>query len=243
VERRADSNQPPEDTRGQNHKKVFLRLQRLIADCRTTGRELAKGMDATRFARAIDAFAAISSQDPAREVVDGKAYPRELVQAERLVRWVDRLAPEAPEALRLAAHCQHIGRFQLPRSNYPEGRSGYLKWRSELARRHAGTAQNILAELGYDQETLDHLGRIVLKQNLSRDPDVQTMEDALCLSFLEHELAEFASRHPDDKVIAILRKTWRKMSPRAHELGLALPFDPRSGALVAQALAPGGVEK
>lgn len=197
-------------------------------------------MDAPRFARALDAFAAISGQDPAHEVVDGQARPRELVQAERLARWVERLAPEAPEALRLAAHCQHIGRFQFPRSSYPEGRSAYLRWRSELSRRHAEAVQKILTGLGYDVATLAHVQRIVLKQNLSRDPDVQTMEDALCLSFLEHELAEFASRHPDDKVISILRKTWRKMSPRAHDLALALPLDARSGALVAQALATGG---
>jgi hypothetical protein len=194
-------------------------------------------MDATRFARALDAFAAISGQDPAQEVVDGQARPRELVQAERLARWVERLAPEAPEALRLAAHCQHIGRFQFPRSSYPEGRSAYLRWRSELSRRHAEIAQEILTGLGYDGATLEQVRRVVLKQDRSRHPDVQTMEDALCLSFLEHEFAEFASRHPDDKVISILRKTWRKMSPRAHELALALPLDARSGVLVAQALA------
>lgn len=197
-------------------------------------------MDASRFARALDAFAAISGQDPAREIVEGQARPRELVQAEWLAQWIERLAPEAPEALRLAARCQHIGRFQLPRSNYPEGRSGYLRWRSELSRRHAETSQKILAELGYDEATREHVRRIVLKQNLSRDGDVQTMEDALCLSFLEHEFAEFASRHEDQKVVSILRKTWRKMSLRARELALSLPLDARARALVTAALASGG---
>jgi len=200
-------------------------------------------MDATRFARALDAFSAISGQDPAREIVDGQARPRELVQAERLAQWVERLAPEGSEALRLAARCQHIGRFQFPRSSYPEGRSGYLRWRSELGRKHAETSQRILAELGYDQATLEQVRRIVLKQNPSRDADVQTMEDALCLSFLEHEFGEFASRHEDEKLVSILRKTWRKMSPSGREVALTLPLDARTAALVAAALGTGAPSK
>ena len=192
----------------------------------------------SRFARAVAAFTAVSAGDPAREIDEGEARPRELVQSERLVRWVQRLAPDACEALRLAAHCQHIGRFQLPRASYPDGRSGYLRWRSELARRHAETAHEILSSLGYDEATLEHVRRIVLKQNLSRDADVQLMEDALCLSFLEHELSEFAARHEDPKVVSILRKTWRKMSPRARDLALTLPLDGRSGKLVGLALDP-----
>lgn len=191
-----------------------------------------------RFTRAIEAFAAVSAGDPARECLAGESRPRELVQSERLVRWVERLAPEAPEALRLAAHCQHIGRYLLPRSNYPDGRSGYLRWRSELARRHAERAREILSGLGYDEATLEHVTRIVMKQNLSADPDVQIMEDALCLSFLQYELSEFAARHEDEKVVTILRKTWRKMSPRARELALELGLDERSSRLVASALAP-----
>ncbi|HWA72456.1 MAG TPA: DUF4202 domain-containing protein [Polyangiaceae bacterium] len=193
-----------------------------------------------RFARAVAAFTAVSAGDPAREIDGGEARPRELVQSERLVRWVQRLAPDASEALRLAAHCQHIGRFQLPRASYPDGRSGYLRWRSELARRHAETAHEILSGLGYDEATVEHVRRIVLKQNLSRDADVQLMEDALCLSFLEHELSEFAARHEDAKVVSILRKTWRKMSPRARDLALTLPLDGRSAKLVGLALEPTG---
>lgn len=193
-------------------------------------------MISARFARALDAFAAVSAQDPAREAVAGEARPRELVQSERLAAWVERLAPHASEALRLAAHCQHIGRFRVPRSSYPEGRSGYLRWRSELAKLHAETADGVLAGLGYDALTIEQVRRIVRKQNLSTDPEVQIMEDALCLCFLEHEFAEFASRHADDKLIDILRKTWRKMSQRARELALGLPLGDRATALVTRAL-------
>jgi hypothetical protein len=193
-------------------------------------------MNQARFARALDAFAAVSAQDPTREIVAGEARPRELVQSERLAAWVERLAPDATEALRLAARCQHIGRFRVPRSSYPEGRSGYLRWRSELSRRHAETAEGILAGLGYDPLTIEQLRAIVRKQNVSTNPEVQTMEDALCLCFLEYEFDEFAQRHSDEKLIAILRKTWRKMSPRARELAAALPLGARATALLTLAL-------
>jgi hypothetical protein len=197
-------------------------------------------MNSARFAQALDAFAAVSAQDPAREIVAGEARPRELVQSERLAAWVERLAPDASEALRLAARCQHIGRFRVPRSSYPEGRSGYLRWRSELSRRHAETAEGVLSALAYDPLTMEHLRKIVRKQDISTDPEVQTMEDALCLCFLEYEFDEFAKRHSDEKLIAILRKTWRKMSPRARELALTLPLGARAAALVTQALAVQG---
>ncbi|HET9933661.1 MAG TPA: DUF4202 domain-containing protein [Polyangiaceae bacterium] len=184
----------------------------------------------------IAAFHALSAQDPAAERVGDVERPRELVQAERLAEWVMRVQPDASDALRLAAHCQHIGRFQVPRSSYPEGRSGYLRWRAELARRHAATAEKILREHRADPQVIDSVKRILLKQNLANDPEVQAMEDALCLSFLEHEFAEFASRHDDEKLVRILRKTWAKMSEAARALALRLPLDERAQQLVAAAL-------
>jgi len=163
--------------------------------------------------------------------------PRLLVQAERLARWVERLEPEASEALRLAAHCQHLERWKIPRSDFPEGRVGYLTWRTELGRFHAKRAREVLAELGYDEATLGAVGHILTKQNLRSNHDSQTMEDALCLVFLEYELDEFMQKYPDeDKAIVILQKTWKKMSARGHEAALALPLGDRAKALVGRAL-------
>ena len=187
-----------------------------------------------RFDRALSAFHSVSAGDP-ELLNDGR--PRELVQAERLAAWVDRLEPHASEALRLAAHCQHLGRYLVPRSTYPEGRIGYLKWRSDLAKSHAQRSAEILTEAGYDADTIAAVQRINLKQQIRLYPEVQTMEDALCLAFLEHELAEFAEKHDDQKLIEILTKTWRKMSPRAREAALALPLAGRPKELVARALA------
>jgi hypothetical protein len=77
---------------------------------------------------------------------------------------------------------------------------------------------------------------INLKNGLKTNPDSQTMEETLCLSFLEHELAEFAAKQEDEKVVDIVRKTWRKMSERVHELALQLPLSGRAQVLAGRAL-------
>jgi hypothetical protein len=190
-----------------------------------------------RFEAAVREFDRENARDPTLLVVDGAPRPRELVDAERLSRWIGRLAPEASEPLRLAARCQHLRRWEIPRSRYEAGRTGYLLWRRELARFHADRAEEVLRRVGYDDATVDRVRSIVQKKALKQDPDVQTMEDALCLSFLEHELDEFATKHPPEKVVDILRKTWRKMGDEGRRHALALPFSAPVRALVDEALA------
>jgi hypothetical protein len=193
-------------------------------------------MTEERFRCAVAEFERMNAADPRRIAVDGVEKPYELVQAERLSAWVDRLDPQASEALRLAACCQHLRRWEIPRSEWPQGRVGYLQWRTQLARFHATESASVLRAAGYDEDIVDHVRRINLKQGLRSDPDVQTMEDALCLSFMEHELESFSEKHADEKIVEILRKTWKKMSARGHEAAVALPLSPRLSKLVREAL-------
>src|SRR5882672_1667849 len=141
-----------------------------------------------RFAQAIAAFDRANAEDPVSLPAGSEARPRELLQAERLSTWVARLRPDAPEALRLAARCQHLRRWEIPRTTYPDGRIGYLEWRKALARFHADRSTEILRSAGYDDDTIERVRAINQKRGLKIDPDVQTMEDALCLVFLEYEL-------------------------------------------------------
>lgn len=189
-----------------------------------------------RFHSAIAAFDRANAEDPHRLLVDGVSRPRELVDAERLSAWVNRLDPNASEALQLAARCQHIRRFESPRESFPDGRVGYLQWRTQLGRFHAETSARILTEAGYEPELIEAVRRINLKQGLHSNPDTQTIEDALCLVFLEFEFDAFRIKHPSEKVIEIVRKSWKKMSVRGQEAALGLAFSPESLTLVKQAL-------
>jgi hypothetical protein len=194
--------------------------------------------DVARYDRAIAAFDAANARDPTVLTVNGVERPKELVFAERLSAWVARLEPDASEPLRLAARCQHLRRWEIPRTSYPDGRIGYLEWRKELSRFHARSAAAILTAEGYDATTIEHVSRINQKKSMKLDADVQVMEDALCLSFLEFEFAEFAAKHADDKIVDIVQKTWRKMSDRAHQVALTLPFEGHAKTLVLRALEP-----
>jgi hypothetical protein len=193
---------------------------------------------ADRFSEAIAAIDAANRHDPTMLVVDGAAQPKELVHAELVSAWVRRLRPDASEALLLAARGHHFRRFTVPRSTYPAGRAGYLKWRRDLHRQQAAELGEVLARCGYDAATIERVATIVRKDDLKRgDPDTQALEDAMCLVFLETQLADVAARLDEPKMLDVLAKTSKKMSPQALTLAGDLPLDDTGRDLLRRALA------
>lgn len=186
-----------------------------------------------KFERAVAGIDAAHVEDPAR-AADGRA--RELVYAERMSARLAAFAPQASEALRLAARAQHIRRWAIRRADYPAGPAGYRQWRTEEAAAHARTAAQILSSAGYDEATIARVQSLLRKERLKADPEAQLLEDVICLVFLEHEFADFAAKHEEAKVVDILRKTWRKMSPGGQQAALSLPLPPARRALVERAL-------
>lgn len=160
----------------------------------------------------------------------------------RLAEWVLRLDPTASESLVLAAHCQHLRRWALPRERYPKTRAGYKRWRTALARMHADEAAVILAGTGFGEAEVARVRVLLLKEGLKSDAEVQLFEDAICLTFMELELAAFADKHDDDKLGGVLKKTWNKMSPRGHAAASALAerLPPRVATLLHRAVAEDG---
>ena len=193
--------------------------------------------DASRFSRAVAAFDEANSADPNREEVEGQAVPHEWVDAQRVSAWVLRLEPQASEVLRLASRCQHICRWKRPRDQYPRTRAGYLKWRQDLKRFHAETAGEILREVGYEEGVIEAVQVLNLKKNLSAGGEVQVLEDALCLTFLQYEFETFCKTVSEERMIGILQKTWKKMSAQAREEALGLDLAPEALELVKKALA------
>jgi hypothetical protein len=196
----------------------FRRPVRLHKD-RNGGRELT---DETRFNEAIRRFDAANAEDPNQEFFEGEERPKELLYAQRMTDWLDRFAPDASEAVRLAARSQHLRRWAIPRKDYPMDRRGYLRWRTALKKRHADESGEILREVGYDEATISRVGELLRKEGLIFDPEVQLLEDVICLVFLEHYFEDFARKHEREKVIDILRKTWGKMTEKGHEAAVAL---------------------
>jgi hypothetical protein len=192
--------------------------------------------DPQRFESALRRFDEENSRDPNHEAVDGIPHPRELLYAQRLVNRVLRLCPGASEELRLAARCQHICRWEIPRQSYPMTRAGYLQWRATLKKFHAQKAGDILREAGYPEEVIRRVQDLNLKKHFPDDPEARVLEDALCLVFLEFQLADLAARTAEDKTINALQKSWQKMTEAARAEALKLNYGEREKAFLERAL-------
>jgi hypothetical protein len=196
----------------------------------------ARMADAVRFMKAIQSIDLLNDVDRKRVTDEGRDVGYELYFSRLLFAKTLSLNSVASEALLLAARAQHVSRWKMPRSDFSIGRAGYLKWRSDLKRYHATVAADVLGDAGYDKATIDQVRTINLKENLKSNPDAQTMEDALCLVFLEVQFSEFRLKTSEEKIISILRKTWGKMSDRGQKAALALELGEEEARLIGLAL-------
>ena len=185
---------------------------------------------------AFQHFDEANKQDPNTEVFEGTTYPKEVLYGIRMTERLNEFDPTASEALRLTARCQHICRWEIPRESYEMNREGYLRWRQELKKFHAKKAASILEDVGYDDETIDNVKFLLEKKQLKKNEETQSLEDVICLVFLEFYFEPFARKHPEDKTIDILQKTWRKMSIKGQEAALKLPLSKFSLDLITKAL-------
>lgn len=176
------------------------------------------------FNQAIALIDAANGADPNQETFDGRTWPKELLYSHRMSDMLQRFAPEADDAVKLAIRAQHIQRWTSPRDAYPMDREGYLQWRKDLYKFHADTAAGLLAQAGYGEAVIERVKQAVGKRGLKINPDTQLLEDVTALVFIEHYLLDFAAKHPDydeAKWRGIIRKTWEKMSRRAHSFALS----------------------
>lgn len=190
------------------------------------------------------------SLDRARQLIDAAhagdpkrnkdGVPAELIYADRMESWVVRAAAEPTPLLRLAARCQHLERWRVPRDTFPEGKAGYLKWRQSLYKQQADRARDLLLQAGVSTADAEAVAVWVSKSAMKTNAGSQALEDAACLVFLENEIEAFAAQHADyprEKFVDIIRKTWKKMSPRAQDLAKGIPLRADIGALVGEAIA------
>jgi len=165
------------------------------------------------FDAVIAAIDAANAQDPTMDEATGR--PAALVYGERMSEELARLFPDASETLRIAARGQHIERWTSPRSSYPDGRAGYLAWRTDLARYHAERVSGIMAKAGYAPEACAAVASLLRKEGIKKNPEMQRLEDVICFVFVRHYFAAFGSKHTHEDLTRILSRTARKMSPEA----------------------------
>ncbi len=185
----------------------------------------------------LDKIDAINSEDPTQVEVDGESVPAALLYSQRMTTWLEKRRPEdCPDTLKIAARAQHIRRWDIPRSDYPDGRRGYLEWRKTLYHYHAEKTGAICEEAGYDEEFVDKVKSLLEKRCLATNWDMQSLEDCACLVFLEHHFAETTEKTGRNKMIRIVQKTWGKMTEIGHQFALEIDYAPELRGLIEEAL-------
>ncbi|MGH1352191.1 MAG: DUF4202 domain-containing protein [Methyloligellaceae bacterium] len=192
-----------------------------------------------KFLPAVKLLQAVHAEDPNKTTVDGAERPYEEVYAERMSEVLDDLYPNSSELLSLAAVAQHLGRWKVLRSDYPEGRTGYFQWRNEQKRMHAEHAGEIMIQCGYSVDDVRRVKSLIRKEKFKQDPEAQALEDVACVVFMKYYFDDFLEKYKydDEKVINIIQKTWAKMSETGHQGALKLKFDDYVTSLVQRALA------
>ena len=199
--------------------------------------------ESERYRQAIELFDAANREDIEVEICveSGQQieHPKRYIYGLRMSQTLEAFEPEASEALSLAVRCQHIYRWKIPRNSYPMTREGYLAWREYLKGYHGEQAGKIMSQIGYNQEEIEQVQFLLLKKQLKSNPDTQTLEDIICLVFLQYNFATFAAgdiAKDEEKLLNIIRRTWRKMSEKGNAAALKLDYSPESLTLIKKAL-------
>ena len=193
-------------------------------------------MHSESFQNATEALKAAHLQDPNIELVGSDQVPAEWLYTRRLLACLTQVYPDASEALTIATYCQHLHRWEVKRSEYPEGRIGYFQWRNFLGDYQADKAKAILKASGYSDDFISEVVDILKKLNIHRLDEAQKLEDVVCLVFLEHYMNDFMHGKSDAQLVHIVQKTWGKMSDHGHHVALQLNLPEPTRRVIEQAL-------
>jgi len=193
----------------------------------------------TRFDAAILAIDEANGEDTRSIEIGGRSRPYALVYGERMTERLAIMYPDASEDLKIAARAQHLRRFDIARSDYPEGRNGYNEWRRACREHHAKLVGAIMTNCGYGTAETERVGMLIRKEQLKKDRESQALENVVDVVFIEHYFDEFLAKYSaydEAKMIDIVGKTLRKMSPKGHGAVLALPLPERHRRLIMAAV-------
>ena len=190
----------------------------------------------TRLQQALEFIDSANHRDPRNIPLNGVPLPQEWLYSQRMTQWLHKVEPEPSEALQIAARGQHIKRWQIKRDLYPQTRAGYLAWRTKLYEFHATEIKHILRKVGYDDALISQVQSLLKKKKLKSDHESQILEDVACLVFLEYYISDFAQKHSFEKMVGIVKKTWKKMSENGQKIALSLKLDEHISSVIGRAL-------
>ncbi len=167
-----------------------------------------------------------------------KSYPKEYLYALRMVEMLEKYYPQASEEVYLAARCQHLYRWEIPRNNYPLDRKGYHQWRTFLYTYQANKSEDLLKMSGYGEQSISDIKDMIEKKDLLTNEHSQLLEDVVCLVFLSFYIDEFIEKHhnEEEKLKRVIKNTWLKMSENGHEAALSITYKEDVKSLILEAI-------
>jgi hypothetical protein len=160
----------------------------------------------------------VHGMDTTREIYNGNQYPSESLYSHRMLQMLEKVNAEASNILKLAAQCQHLKRWNIPRGEYPYNRRGYHEWRRVVMEYQLKEMEEILSKVGISNEDILLVTDALRNQGDKSNSNAQIITDTACLVFIKWYMEPFATKHQSEKVTDIMKKTMRKMS----ETGLQL---------------------
>ena len=189
-----------------------------------------------QLAEALEKIDEFNMKDPKTEEFLGKTMTSEMVYSVRVTNWVNQLVERPSDELLIASRGVHIGRWEVPRENYPAGLQGYYQWKTFLHQYHAKKVVTIMESCGYSAEAIKKVSDIITRKKLKENPATQVLEDAVSLVFLEVQLLPLMAKATEEKVINAIVKTWAKMSSAGHAKALNLNLPLEAMAVIKKAL-------
>lgn len=193
-------------------------------------------MTASRLNLTLAKIDCVNQADPNTVEIDQKPVAKEFIYGQQMSACLNQHWPDADEYLQIAVRAQHIKRWHIKRSEYPEGKAGYLKWRKALGAFHADLTKELMLDNGYSESDGETTAQIIRKEKLKTNANSQALEDVACLVFLQYYFAPFAEKHSEEKIISILQKTWKKMSTKAQDIAMSVTFPEHLARLIKLAL-------
>lgn len=188
------------------------------------------------FDKIIKEIDRVNKADPTIVAVGEEIYPAEYLYSLRMTKELQRFCPDASSQLQVACRAQHIARWKYPRTDYPEGRAGYLKWRSELYKIHADLTSDIIMKISGDSSFAEAVKKKMVNKVKGSSEGSQIIEDVACLVFLKYYFDDFIKKHEETKLLNIVKKTWDKMSEEAHKAALKFEFTDEQKTVIEKAL-------
>ncbi len=167
---------------------------------------------------AIELIDAIHNQDPSTVTFEGVEVKAELQYSQRMLSMLEKVQPKALLELKLAAQCQHMSRWSIPRATFSMDKKGYYQWRAAIMEYQLNITSTVLKQAEVNDESIEVIVDALKNKADKTNLNASIIEDTACLTFIKWYLVPFAGQFDVYKAKIILQKTANKMSDK----GLAL---------------------